>query len=645
MRRFLFLGVLLAMVLSLVTPSVAKAEDDITGHFFEEDMRTLIEKGILKGYGDNTYKPEESVNRAEFTAFLVRSLEIELQASGDYSVAGVSESPSYSDVDPENDWFYSAVTAASNQGLVNGYPNGEFKPNKEISRQEMAVMIVRATDLKGVVSEKDPLNFTDKEDIHDDYIESVQRLTNLGIINGKVKDGKSYFDPMASTTRGQTSGVINRMLKIIEPPAPTKYEVATLEQGKEPAVSGEYDTFEQAKSKTTGSQVVMKGNKILWIKDGAVVSNKFTNIYTSDALTTAATYVTSGIEMKYLGATEEYVKVQIADTIGYVKADSVNLKPTHMVKDKSYYLSKNGLLYHKVYNAITERNYSYVYGPAPDFMTEGSKYYSWNGSTFYDANGKEAGTAHQYFNRMPLYTETQYTAEQLDAFIESARPGSPLIGQGVSFKKAEEEFGVNAMYFLSHAILESYWGESKIAKDKNNLFGINATDDNPYENARSYESYEAGILEAAESFIVPGYFDDENWKFAGAHLGNKSTGMNIRYASDPYWGQKIASFMYSMDTYLSKEFNMEPEYGKHDLAKTLVDKINVRSEAKVSKGNDLYKLSKKGITVQVLEKVEADGTWYKIAPKNILTRDVQDAYVYSHGGSYGTLLETLNIAK
>ncbi|KHE71910.1 S-layer homology domain-containing protein [Halobacillus sp. BBL2006] len=646
MKRFLFFGVVLAFLLSLFTPGVAKAEaaDDITGHFFEEDMRNLIDEGILKGYGDNTYLPEKPVNRSEFTAFLVRALDLEMKAAADYSVAQVSESPSFSDVTPE-DWFYPSVITASTQSLVNGYPDGSFRPKREISREEMAVMIMRAADLKGVVSEKEPLNFDDNEEIQDIYREAVQRLTNLGILTGKVdSEGNKFFDPKASTTRAQTAGVINRLLNIINPPVPLNYEVATLSTDGEPEVTGKYETFEEAKSHVSGNQVVMNGSNIVWINDGMVVSNKFAYVYPTESLATASTYVTSGIEMKYLGATETWVKVQIADTVGYIDADAANLNPSHMVTKRSYYEARNGDLYHHIYNPITEGIVSYVYGKAPSFLSEGKKYYSWNGNTFYNTTGDQVGDAYQYFNRMPLYSKTQYTAEQLNQFIAAKRPGSPLIGLGEAFKKAEELHGTNAMYLLSHAIIESRWGESDIARDKNNLFGINAVDANPYENATTYDSYEDGILEAAEQFIVPGYFKDENWRFNGAHLGNKSTGMNVRYASDPYWGQKISSIMYQMDQYLSSTLDVPAEYGQYGLAVSKQNNTNVRSTAKVD-NNDIYQLKKAGSTVQILDEVSANGTWYKIAPKNISDRSYEDAFVYSHGGSYGTLFDRLNIAQ
>ncbi|MBM7551689.1 S-layer homology domain-containing protein [Thalassobacillus pellis] len=645
MKRILLAMLIFIVAFSFFKTGPVNAADDITGHFFEEEMRELIEKGIMTGYNDGTYRPNRDVTRAEFTAFLVRALEIETLATSGYSVAELSETTNYSDIDP-GAWYYPAITAASTQDIVNGYPDGTFKPGKKISRQEMAVMMLRAVESKGVISEKAPLDFQDADEIHPIYREAVQRLIYLEIINGKVdKEGHSFFAPLDKTTRAQTAGVIGRMLDIIHPPVPLDYKVVNLSTNEEPVVRGEYETFQEAKSAAKASQVVMKGNNVLWIDEGIAVSNKYTVIYENPDFTSHHTYVTSGVEMEFIDSTEDWVKVQTADVTGYVKPDTVNLNSSHLVTDRSYYQNKNGDLVHFIYNPIRESWASYVYGKAPSFMAEGTKYYSWNGHTFHNTRGTKVGVANQFFNKMPLYTDTKYTAEQLDEYIRYAKPDSPLIGTGDDFKKAELMYGTNAMYLLAHAIHESNWGKSAIAQDKNNLFGIGAVDSNPYEGAYTYESFEEGILEAASDFIIPGYFKISDWRYEGDHLGNKNTGMNVRYASDPYWGQKIAGYMYRMDKYLSNKYGTKPELGKNDLAMTIADSVNVRSEPKVG-DNQLYQIEESGTTFEILRSVHANGTWYNVIPKNVLGNSYSEMYVYSHGyKNYGTSLKLLPVVE
>ncbi|REJ08793.1 S-layer homology domain-containing protein [Halobacillus trueperi] len=619
--------------------SAVHAEDDITGTPFEEDLRALIEAGIMTGYEDGTYQPEKSVTRAEFTVFINKALELdetELDVSPDQ----------FSDIQPE-DWYYGPILTAYSQGLINGYPDGTFRPKEIISRQDMAVMIMNAADSKNVISERKELAFEDNDKIRDYAVESVERLTSLGIISGKQhKDGTLFFAPYDETSRGETAAVINRLLKVLYPPVEMDFKVASLTELEDPVIEGEYETYEEAVENAEGNQVVLSGTKIVWISDGTAVSNAVATLYTSEAFSAHATYIEPGMEVELLDVNQGSLEVKVADTEGYVKKEHFNLIPKHLIKNEGYYYSENGNLHHRIYFPITDTFKSYMYGPAPSFIEAGSKYYSDNGNSFYDENGNHVGEAYQYFNRMPLYTETNYTAEQLNEYLEYGRPDNLLIGTGESFKKAEELYGTNALYLMAHAIHESTWGTSKIAVTKNNLFGIEAYDTDPMGSAKSYESYETGILEAAKDFIVPGYFNQENWKANGAHLGNKSSGMNVRWASDPYWGQKIAGFMYRADAYLSEKYDTEPEYGQYELAKTITSNVNVRSTPETGTDNLLYQMKKPASNVQILNTIEGNGTWYEITPKAYSDHDYEQAFVYSHGyGAYGTSLEKLPIAE
>ena len=74
---------------------------------------------------------------------------------------------------------------------------------------------------------------------------------------------------------------------------------------------------------------------------------------------------------------------------------------------------------------------------------------------------------------------------------------SRLAGKGAIFKEAEKRYGINALYLMAHSALESAWGRSQIAKDKNNFFGIAAYDSSPYTSAKKFDDVDKGILGAA----------------------------------------------------------------------------------------------------------------------------------------------------
>lgn len=190
---------------------------------------------------------------------------------------------------------------------------------------------------------------------------------------------------------------------------------------------------------------------------------------------------------------------------------------------------------------------------------------------------------------------------------------------------------------MAHAIHESGWGTSKIAQDKNNLFGYGAVDSNPYEGAYSYDTFKGSIVDAAER-INKGYHNVTGSYYNGSVLGNKSLGMNVRYASDPYWGEKIAGHMYRADQYLS-----EKDFGKHKLGITNVNGLNFRNAfGATSDESLLYQLPVKGVPVAITGQSAVSGaTWFKVLSEN---KAYEDAYVYG-SGSLGNYIKMLPIAK
>ena len=106
--------------------------------------------------------------------------------------------------DTQNHWASAAIAAleAQRPGVINGYVDGSFKPNKNITRQEMAKMIVVAYDFES--NEEQQVSFHDNTGWG---AESVSILASLGVVEG-VGEGK--FDPNANVTRAQTAVFIHR---------------------------------------------------------------------------------------------------------------------------------------------------------------------------------------------------------------------------------------------------------------------------------------------------------------------------------------------------------------------------------------------------------------------------------------------------
>ena len=199
-----------------------------------------------------------------------------------------------------------------------------------------------------------------------------------------------------------------------------------------------------------------------------------------------------------------------------------------------HYTSDGKFLYHELspYTSIKV-------APHTSAMVIGKKYYSTDGEHF------DGFTIKNPFLYKNLREPSNYSAAELDKLYSMMNlQDSPLAGKGATFKEAEERYGVNALYLMAHSALESAWGRSQIARDKNNFFGIAAYDTSPYLSAKSFDAVDKGILGAAK-WIRENYID-----YGRDHLGNKATGMNVRYASDPYWGEKIASIMMTINSKL-----------------------------------------------------------------------------------------------
>ena len=225
--------------------------------------------------------------------------------------------------------------------------------------------------------------------------------------------------------------------------------------------------------------------------------------------------------------------VSISGLSGYMNQSDLTL-----VEEGSefipHYTTDGRFLYHELspYTSIRV-------APHTSAMKIGKKYYSKDGEHF------EGFTIKNRFLFKNLTEPTNYSADELNRVYSMMNiRNSRLAGKGAIFKEAEKRYGVNALYLMAHSALESAWGRSQIANDKNNFFGIAAYDTSPYDSAKKFDDVDKGILGAAK-WIRENYIDRGR-----DHLGNKATGMNVRYASDPYWGEKIASIMMNINSRL-----------------------------------------------------------------------------------------------
>ena len=275
--------------------------------------------------------------------------------------------------------------------------------------------------------------------------------------------------------------------------------------------------------------------------DGKWLGEKATNenaAYYQVVPVTANVYNADGEKLSYISqgsvvwldkdrkSDDKRLAITISGLSGYMKTE--DLQALDAGKDFIPYYESDG---HRFYHYVAQNASIPVASHLSD-MEVGKKYYSADGLHFDGFNLENP------FLFKDLTEATNYSAEDLDKVFSMLNINNSLLeNKGATFKEAEEHYHINALYLLAHSALESDWGRSNIARDKNNFFGITAYDTTPYLSAKTFDDVDKGIL-GATKWIKENYIDRGR-----TFLGNKASGMNVEYASDPYWGEKIASVM------------------------------------------------------------------------------------------------------
>jgi hypothetical protein len=122
---------------------------DIPGHWAEESIKELVSLGAISGYADGTFKPDNKITRAEFATIIVKTFKLAAQNGTVFA-------------DTQGHWAQDSIATAAYYGIVSGYDADTFGPDDPITREQMAVMIVKAAQLSPVDS---PLTFTDNSSI------------------------------------------------------------------------------------------------------------------------------------------------------------------------------------------------------------------------------------------------------------------------------------------------------------------------------------------------------------------------------------------------------------------------------------------------------------------------------------------------
>lgn len=193
----------LAALVSVAVPSAALSAGpwDINGNWAARQIAELVNQGTMEGYPDGSFRPDRAVTRAEFARIAAKAMDLAMKGTHVYS-----------DV-PRQHWANTSIGALTEKGVVTGYPDGSFGPDRTVTRAEAAAILTRLV----AVADKpesyvQPMlsNFSDvpPENWSFKYVESARKL---GII--PIHMNPSYL-PMRPITRAETAYMVESLTNL-----------------------------------------------------------------------------------------------------------------------------------------------------------------------------------------------------------------------------------------------------------------------------------------------------------------------------------------------------------------------------------------------------------------------------------------------
>lgn len=179
-------------------PMEEESRTDISGHWAEDMIAQAMQKGFMTGIGNGDFAPEATVTRGMLITALGRMEGIK---------KGMYQGGGFADVKDE-DYFAPFVAWAVTEKLAGGISEAEFAPQRELTREQLAVFVYHYAQKKGIVLTGESKTFSDADAISDWAKDAVAALTGAGILNGRP-DGT--FDAKGKATRAETATVLVKL--------------------------------------------------------------------------------------------------------------------------------------------------------------------------------------------------------------------------------------------------------------------------------------------------------------------------------------------------------------------------------------------------------------------------------------------------
>lgn len=396
-------------------------------------------------------------------------------------------------------------------------------------------------------------------------------------------------------------------------------------------------------------------------------------LYTSATSSSSITYISvmgsyNGVvpvldQYTHADPNKSRTKIAVAGVVGWINntvwdksanngkgAMVPTIKLTPFSQAQSYNIYKyvgNEFIHYLSRNADGKDVTPLYQGGKPHNTAQGGQYLSFDGHYFYPATSSGMSTLiadynaghrnnslnpknpfYNYFQFLPIRTQSNVNAQDLRNYLPQSYK-TPSVSRLYEMEQVvidqSNNQGTNAAMVFATAVHESAYGTSGYATGRNNFFGHSAFDSNP---------------DMASSYVSPGYAffihsgKEIKWNYAdvrssshyrGEVLGNKRIGMNVVYASDPFWGEKIANHYYQID----KKAGFK-DLHQYTMGVITSASVNIRKTATTkdagNSSNIVYQTKYANTPIAIIEEVKGESIngnniWYGFTAPSPLTKN------------------------
>ena len=395
---------------------------------------------------------------------------------------------------------------------------------------------------------------------------------------------------------------------------------------------------------------------VFFSSDGCKVNTEYRDVLSGNDGYTNGCYGADGL-LVGSNLNKGTLVFMMAGVQGRVKRSEVGLVPLSQAGRITSYTVRNGRLYHQIRQSRNSDRYSTMIDLGPSFepLQEGEVYYSADGHYFYEQPEVMIGDLQEdrhsnalnrddpfyfYYQYLSHRSLSSYSQDDLEYYfndilgidrtvtsykdrdrnsVHDTLNQSLYFDELDSFTEAQSLYGANALMMLALSMNESAYGRSSLCYTRNNLFGHAAYDSDVEANAKRYFKVKSSVYSHASKYISGSYLNPDKFQFHGGFFGDKASGMNVSYASDPYWGEKASSYYMQLDEALGFKDRNTMTIGIHQ-SNTSMKVYRDKDET----SEVLYETGRTAPMAMIL--LEKEGDWFKVQSEKAQNGDFTYRY-------------------